>query len=61
MAQLQFTDFAVFGGHWQSVFFSTSSGLFYGNGLTQLGIQSVGVMAVGFWTMACLSISSMGH
>ncbi len=34
--------------------FSTSSGLFYGNGLIQLGIQSVGVMAVVFWTTACL-------
>ncbi|MDL4841103.1 ammonium transporter [Aquibacillus rhizosphaerae] len=31
--------------------FSTSSGLFYGNGITQLGIQAIGVIAVIAWTM----------
>ncbi|WP_047985901.1 ammonium transporter [Ornithinibacillus californiensis] len=29
--------------------FSTSTGLFYGNGLTQLGIQAIGILAVIFW------------
>ncbi len=32
-------------------FFSTSTGLFYGNGFSQLGIQLIGVLAVIAWTM----------
>ncbi|MFD1039928.1 ammonium transporter [Virgibacillus byunsanensis] len=34
--------------------FSTSTGLFYGQGLSQLGIQLIGVLAVVAWTMVTL-------
>ncbi|WLR42914.1 ammonium transporter [Bacillus carboniphilus] len=36
--------------------FSTSSGLFYGNGFEQLGIQLIGILAVIAWTLGTTSI-----
>lgn len=36
--------------------FSTSTGLFYGNGIAQLGIQAIGVIAVIIWTMAVMGV-----
>ncbi|EQB35194.1 ammonium transporter [Virgibacillus sp. CM-4] len=36
--------------------FSTSTGLFYGNGFTQLVIQGIGVAAVIAWTMITLGV-----
>ncbi|WP_128755872.1 ammonium transporter [Bacillus sp. LL01] len=36
--------------------FSTSSGLFYGGGITQLGIQAIGVIAVTAWTIGSVSV-----
>ncbi|MDT0593215.1 hypothetical protein [Halomonas sp. PAR8] len=35
-------------------FFSTSSGFIYGHGLTQLGVQTLGVIVITCWTTACL-------
>lgn len=37
-------------------FFSTDTGLFYGNGISQLGIQAIGVVAVIAWTMIVVGL-----
>lgn len=37
--------------------FSTSTGLFYGGGLNQLGVQAIGVVAVLLWTMGFMSVA----
>ncbi|QFT88331.1 Ammonium transporter NrgA [Bacillus sp. THAF10] len=36
--------------------FSTSSGLFYGGGITLLGIQAIGILAVMAWTVVTVSV-----
>ncbi|MGD6775970.1 ammonium transporter [Sutcliffiella horikoshii] len=36
--------------------FSTSSGLFYGGGVSQLGIQAIGILAVSAWTIGSVGL-----
>jgi len=36
--------------------FSTSTGLFYGGGVSQLGIQAIGILAVTAWTIGSVGL-----
>lgn len=37
--------------------FHTENGLFYGGGFSQLGIQTIGIIAIGAWTTVCMFIT----